>query len=62
MSLSPINMKSPYELIFEEKMNLKHLKVLGSVCYVHVPKSQRTKHDAKARKYIFVGYDVLQLG
>jgi len=62
MPLSPINMKSPYELIFKEKPSVKHLRVFGSICYVHVPESQRTKHDAKARKCIFVGYDERKKG
>jgi hypothetical protein len=30
--LSPINIKSPYELIFKEKPSVKHLKVFGSIC------------------------------
>jgi len=62
MPLSPINMKSLYELIFKEKPSVKHLKVSGSICYVHVPESQRTKLDAKARKCIFVGYDERKKG
>ena len=37
--LSLIDFKSPYELMFEEKPNVKHLK--GS-CYVHVLASQRS--------------------
>jgi hypothetical protein len=55
--LSPINMKSPYELMFEEKPSVKHFKVFGSICYVHVPDAKRTKLDAKAQKCIFIGYD-----
>lgn len=37
MPLSPTNMKSPYELMFREKPSVKHLRVFGSICYVHVP-------------------------
>ncbi|GKV52289.1 hypothetical protein SLEP1_g58877 [Rubroshorea leprosula] len=48
--LSPINMKSPYELMFDEKPNVRHFRIFGSICYVHVPDSQRNKFDAKARK------------
>lgn len=51
--LSPNNMKSPYELMFGEKPSVKYFKVFGSVCYVHVPESKRTKLDAKAKKCIF---------
>jgi hypothetical protein len=54
---SPINMKSPYKLMFEERPNVKHFKVFGSICYVHVPDAKRIKLDAKAHKCIFIGYD-----
>jgi len=60
--LSPINMKSPYELMFEEKPSVKHFKVFGSICYVHVPDAKRTKLDAKAHKCIFIGYDERKKG
>jgi hypothetical protein len=60
--LSPINMKSPYELMFEEKPSVKHFKVFGSICYVHVPDAKRTKLDAKAQKCIFIGYDERKKG
>lgn len=40
-----------------EKPSVKHFKVFGSVCYVHVPDSKRSKLDSKAKKCIFIGYD-----
>lgn len=36
---------------------MKHLRVIGSICYVHVPKQQRKKMDRKAVKGILIGYD-----
>lgn len=57
MPLSPINMKSPFELMFGEKPNVKHFRIFNSICCVHVLDSQRSKSDAKARKCIFIGYD-----
>ncbi|KAG6469325.1 hypothetical protein ZIOFF_074038 [Zingiber officinale] len=59
---SPTNKKSPYELMFGKKPNVKHMRVFGSICYVHVPESKRSKLDAKTRKYIFVGYDERKKG
>ena len=47
---------STHELYFGTKPNLRHLRVLGSVAYVHVPKEKRRKLDAKAEKCILVGY------
>lgn len=48
---------SPFELWYGKKPGLKHLRIIGSTCYVHVPKKQRTKMDRKATKGILVGYD-----
>jgi hypothetical protein len=59
---SPINMKSPYELTFEEKPSVKHFKVFGFICYVHVPDAKRTKLDAKTQKCTFIGYDERKKG
>ena len=47
---------SPHELYFGRKPNLLHLRVFGSIAYVHVPKEKRRNLDAKAEKCIFVGY------
>ena len=33
-----------------------HLKAFGCLCYAHVAKDERQKFDAKARKYIMLGY------
>ena len=50
------NDKTPYECWFNRKPDISHLRIFGSVCYVHIPDSQRTKLDAKSYKAIFVGY------
>ncbi|KAF7843277.1 Retrovirus-related Pol polyprotein from transposon TNT 1-94 [Senna tora] len=54
--------KSPFELIFDTKPNVSYFRVFGSICYVHVPKANRTKLDPKARKCVFVGYDSCRKG
>ncbi|KAG6468161.1 hypothetical protein ZIOFF_072732 [Zingiber officinale] len=56
------NNKAPYELLFDAKPNVKYLRVFGSICYVHVSDSQRSKLDAKVIKCIFVGYDEQRKG
>ncbi|KAG6532973.1 hypothetical protein ZIOFF_006833 [Zingiber officinale] len=56
------NNKAPYEFLFDAKPNVKYLRVFGSICYVHVSDSQRSKLDAKAIKCIFVGYDEQRKG
>ncbi|OIT30751.1 retrovirus-related pol polyprotein from transposon tnt 1-94 [Nicotiana attenuata] len=62
MPLSPNKTKSPYELMFGEKPSVKHLRVFGSICYVHIPDYHQSKLDAKARKCIFVGYNKRKKG
>ncbi|CAG9135946.1 unnamed protein product [Plutella xylostella] len=49
--------KTPYELWNGVKPLLGHVKVFGSIGYVHVPDQLRTKLDKKSEKMILVGYD-----
>ena len=53
---------SANELYFGTKPNLRHLRVFGSIAYVHVLKEKRRKLDAKAEKCILVGYSDEQKG
>ena len=53
---------SVHELYFGTKPNLRHLRVFGSIAYVHVPKEKRRKLDAKAEKCILVSYSDEQKG
>jgi hypothetical protein len=53
---------SAYEQYFGTKPNLRHLRVFGSITYVHIPKEKRRKLDAKAKKCILVGYSNEQKG
>ncbi|RVW53763.1 Retrovirus-related Pol polyprotein from transposon TNT 1-94 [Vitis vinifera] len=36
--------------------SVKHLKVFGSLCYLHVPSIKRGKLNERAKKCVFVGY------
>jgi len=58
----PGKAKSPFEILYHEKPNVNYFRVFGSTCYVHIPKSSRTKLDPKAKKCIFVGYDSYRKG
>ncbi|KAG6477308.1 hypothetical protein ZIOFF_066561 [Zingiber officinale] len=60
--LSSTNNKAPYELLYDVKPNVKHFRVFGSLCYVHLQDSQRSKLNAKAIKCVFVGYDERRKG
>lgn len=48
---------SPYELWFQTKPSLKHIRIFGSVGYVHIAKEKRKKLDKKSAKIILVGYE-----
>jgi len=40
--------KTPYEIWYDFKPNIDHLKVFGSPCYVLKPEAKRRKLDQKA--------------
>ena len=49
--------KTPWEVWTGKKPRIKHFRVIGSVCYAHIPKNRRHKMDKKAVKGYLVGYD-----
>ena len=53
---------SPFEALYHRKPNVSYFQIFGSVCYVHVSKSNRTKLDPRARQCIFIGYDTHRKG
>lgn len=48
---------TPYKLWMGKKPRIKHLRIIGSTCYIHVPIQKRKKMDVKAIKGYLVGYD-----
>lgn len=48
--------KTPYEMWYNKKPQLKYLKVFGSTVYAHV-KTSKNKFDEKSSKGILVGYE-----
>lgn len=55
--VSGIEGKTPYEIWIGRKPSVKHLRIVGSSCYAHVPKQCRKKMEKKAVKGILIGYD-----
>ena len=49
--------KSPFQLWFGKKPSIKHLKMIGTTCYAHIPEKMRKNLDKKALKYILIGYN-----
>lgn len=48
--------KTPYEMLYNKKPNVDHIRIFGCTAYAHVPKAFRQKLDSKANKMVLVGY------
>lgn len=48
--------KTPFELYGGNQPSVKHLKPFGITAFVGVPKQNRSKFDARAKRGVFVGY------
>ncbi|KAL1217248.1 Retrovirus-related Pol polyprotein from transposon TNT 1-94 [Cardamine amara subsp. amara] len=54
--------RSLYEVLYNTKPIIDHLRVFGSVCFVFVPDAQRNKLEPKSIKCMFIGYFSTQKG
>ncbi|KAI5348776.1 hypothetical protein L3X38_001663 [Prunus dulcis] len=57
-----VEMAKPFEAYSGRKPGIAHLKVFGSLCYVHVPNELRHKLEPKSVKGVFVGYATCEKG
>lgn len=46
----------PFEIWTDDKQNVGHFRVFGSVCYKHVPGSTRKKLDHRSKVMLLIGY------
>ncbi|KAL0378046.1 UNVERIFIED_CONTAM: Retrovirus-related Pol polyprotein from transposon TNT 1-94 [Sesamum radiatum] len=53
---------TPIEAWSGRKPSAKHLRVFGSICYVHIPTEKRHKLEEKTEKGIFLGYSTQSKG
>ncbi|CAL2258162.1 unnamed protein product [Prunus armeniaca] len=53
---------TPFEAYSGRKPGIAHLKIFGSLCYVHVPDELRHKLEPKSTKEVFVGYAICEKG
>ena len=51
-----MNGEGQYKIWFSKNVSYDCLRVFGCKAYVHVPKDERSKLDAKTRQCIFIGY------
>ena len=47
---------TPYELWFKIKPSVSHFRTFGTLAYIFIDKSKRTKFQPKGSRVIFVGY------
>jgi len=65
INLSPavaLNGEVPDKIWFGKNVRYDHLRVFDCKAYVHVPKDERSKLDAKTRQCIFIGYGQDEFG
>ncbi|KAM2949706.1 hypothetical protein FF1_036572 [Malus domestica] len=53
---------TPFEAYSGRKPGITHLKIFGSLCYVHIPSNLRHKLQENSHKCIFVGYGTSEKG
>ena len=51
-----LNEKTPYEMLYNKPPSLNHLRVFGSLCYVHNRDSKGDKFASRSRRCVFLGY------
>lgn len=52
-----VELKIPYEIFFNEKPDVRHLRLYGSRVFIRIPESQRkSKWDDKAKLGVLLGY------
>jgi len=58
----PLNGEIPNEVWYGKKASYGHLRVFGCRAFVHVPKDERPKLDAKTKECIYLGSPRDELG
>jgi hypothetical protein len=46
----------PYEVLYNMKPDVSHLRIIKSLVYTHIFKEKRLKHESHTNLSIFVGY------
>src|SRR6266487_4225588 len=57
-----LNSEVPNKIWFGKNVKYDHLRVFGCKAFVHVPKDERSKLDAKSKQCIFIGYGQDEFG
>ena len=58
----PLEFDVPDRIWSDNEISYDHLHVFGCKAFMHVPKDERSKLDAKIRPCVFIGYGQDELG
>ena len=58
----PLEFDVPDRIWSDNEISYDHLRVFGCKAFVHIPKDERSKLDAKTRPCVFIGYGQDELG
>ena len=53
---------TPYEKFYGKKPDLSHIRIFGSIAYVHILDENQQKLDSKSEKCILVAYSLEKKG
>ncbi|KAL5493041.1 hypothetical protein ACEPAI_4489 [Sanghuangporus weigelae] len=53
---SKVNDKSPFQVLYDKKPDVSHIRTFGAVAYMRVPPEKHRKLDPKSIKCILLGY------
>ncbi|KAL5513854.1 hypothetical protein ACEPAG_2615 [Sanghuangporus baumii] len=53
---SKVEHKSPYQVLYDKKPDVSHIRTFGTIAFMRVPPEKRRKLDPKSKKCILLGY------
>ncbi|CAL9010567.1 unnamed protein product [Prunus brigantina] len=60
--ISALDNTTPFKKFSGRKPGVKHLRIFGSLCYIHIPSQKRHKLEETGEKGVFVGHGVYEKG
>ncbi|KAI5343049.1 hypothetical protein L3X38_010925 [Prunus dulcis] len=59
---SALDNTTPFEKFSGGKPGVKHLRIFGSLCHIHIPSQKRHKLEETGMKGVFLGYRICEKG
>ena len=61
-TMSRVHNITPHEMFYGKKPNLSHIRIFGSIAFIHIPNQKQQNLDPKSETCILVGYLLEQKG